>query len=280
MFRSPFWRLAIAVLCALLGAILGFSNVASAHMIRVHDDTCPNSGSSNYYYAQAYQCYPNGITGVAGRITVDAPFVDKNDPSAHSLAEIAIISETPDRMIAAAIEVGWIVSPSMFNGSMKPHLFVFLSRNGQDPGCWDACGFVPVADPPYQVGAEIQPTDTPLQFAILYQSSNDRWWVRVGNGFVGYFPGNLWNGQFRSGNKAEWYGEVESTMTLPCTQMGNGRTVPDPLSATMTEIGVVTTSSPFQYADPQYLISSSMYYDLGTLSSGHGFYFGGPGATC
>jgi hypothetical protein len=213
-------------------------------------------------------------------MTVDVPVVNPNDLSGpHSLAEIAIISETPDRVIAGAIETGWVVWPSKFNGSKTPHLFVFMSRNGQDPNCWNSCGFVPVDNPTYKVGREMKPTDTPLQFAILYQSSNDLWWIRVGDGFVGYFPGKLWNGNFRLGNKAEWYGEVTSGTILPCSWMGNGRTAADPSSALMTEIGVVTTNSPFQYANPEYLITSSQYYDLSTYPPGHGFHFGGPGAT-
>lgn len=235
---------------------------------------CLGSAASGFLYVLEYQCFITGKeVGAYTKMTIEQPIVDNRDPSDHSLAEIAVVAKSPLR----ALEEGWAVAPGLFNGSKTPHLFVFPSFGSQDEKCWNACGWVQVSKTHYP-GMELTPTSTPMQFGIYYNKGN--WWVNFANDWMGYYPGNLWQNQgyFSSFTTAQWYGEVEYAGFIPCSQMGNGRTGPDPQSAQITDMGMINVDGSQSPAQAAPFISSSMYYDIG-FTSANSFHYGGPGGT-
>ncbi|WP_412748142.1 neprosin family prolyl endopeptidase [Krasilnikovia sp. M28-CT-15] len=131
----------------------------------------------------------------------------------HTLAELSVQSADG----AQIAEVGWTVDRTV-NGDSDPHLFVYHWVNRKET-CYNACGFV-------QYSQTVKPGDTlpdnaNKKFGI--QHFNDAWWVAYDTEWLGYFPDSLWNGQFSRTGQVQYFGEVASPSTQPCSHMGNGK---------------------------------------------------------
>jgi hypothetical protein len=156
-------------------------------------------------------------TGASVSLRIEKPSVGKRD--VHSLSELAL------RTAKGVLEVGWTVDPSIFKDT-NPHLFVFPTKDQQDPACYNACGFTPVAGATIHAGAAL-PVGGIHRFGAYHSSAHKEWELFYGNKEFGFVPdsdlGDL-GSNGRAGAIAV-YGEViaDHTPPTPCTQMGDGK---------------------------------------------------------
>jgi hypothetical protein len=213
----------------------------------------------DYFYNAAYQT--GSATGSQAKFTQHQPVVGVQDY--HSLIEMS--GESADG--SNIIEVGWTVDPGL-NGDDLPHLFVFHWVNS-NPTCYNGCGFVQVSETRFP-GMPVTVTTTPQKYAFKWDGSN--WWVGYQGEWIGYFPGDLWNGEFARLGFSQWFGEVASGSTEPCTQMGSGEFGSGIGSAKVgsEKFGGSSAAQPGAITDPQYFALGSFYKST--------FKLGGPGA--
>ena len=188
-------------------------------------------------------------TGVSVLMKVESPVVNTASTEEHSLQEIALQNTAR----TSTVEIGWTVDPQL-NGDSRPHLFVYHWVDGQE-SCYNGCGFVQVS-PAIRPGMPL-PSHMAANFAIRNISGD--WWVFFQNLPVGYFPGSLWSGGYKTAQVVSVFGEVaEDVSDSPsCTQMGNGRFGSDGGSSWIRDYRVfgstdeprltVTATSPSQY---------------------------------
>ncbi|WP_242624935.1 neprosin family prolyl endopeptidase [Krasilnikovia cinnamomea] len=169
----------------------------------------PRAGSQvNFLYGVGSQ---NAETdGAYANFSIAKPKLASGD--FHTLAELSVQSADG----AQIVEVGWTVDRTV-NGDSDPHIFVYHWVNRKET-CYNACGFV-------QYSQTVKPGDTlpeggNKRFGI--QHYNDAWWVAYDTEWLGYFPDSLWNGQFTRSGQVQFFGEVASPSTQPCSHMGNG----------------------------------------------------------
>ncbi|WP_412738930.1 neprosin family prolyl endopeptidase [Krasilnikovia sp. MM14-A1259] len=184
------------------------------------------------------------------------------DGDFHTLAELSV--RTADGLQVA--EVGWNVDRAV-NGDSDPHLFVYHWVNNQE-SCYNACGFV-------QYSQTVKPGDTlpegnNKKFGI--QHFNGAWWVAYDTEWLGYFPDSLWNGQFTRTGLVQYFGEVASPVTRPCSQMGNGQGADN---AAATRVGSVSFLNGPD-VDLNVRVQGGVY-GVSKLSA-RTFRYGGPGA--
>ena len=161
-----------------------------------------------YHYATAYQYVQS--EGSYANLVIGKPKLADDDY--HTLAEIAV--QTADTK--QTVEVGWTVDRGV-NGDEDPHLFVYHWVDGKET-CYNACGF-------RQYSKSVIPGDTlPVgvskRFGIQYY--NGAWWIAYDSEWVGYFEDKLWNVPFTKSGLVQWFGEVASTSSKPCSAMGTG----------------------------------------------------------
>ncbi|WP_412734766.1 neprosin family prolyl endopeptidase [Krasilnikovia sp. MM14-A1259] len=217
----------------------------------------------NYFYSVGTQNVSLGgllFNGTYANFTIAKPELAEGDY--HSLAELSVQSIDG----AQVAEVGWTVDRTI-NGDSDPHLFVYHWVNhGQT--CYNACGFVGYSQ-------NIKPGDTLPQGVtkqLGIQHYNGAWWVAYDTEWVGYFPDSLWNGQFTLTGTVQYFGEVASPNSQPCTDMGNGL----PASSTSAaRIGSVSFLSALDVNLTTYATPS--LYTVNQLSN-RTFRYGGPGA--
>jgi hypothetical protein len=213
----------------------------------------------SYFYASTHQY----ATATGARASLSQP-----DPALvydyHSVGEIA--AESADGL--QIVEVGWTVDPGL-NGDTLPHLFVFHWLDGV-PTCYNGCGFVQVSTT-ITPGMALAVTTTPQAYAIRYRLGG--WWIRYQKQWVGYFPGSIWSGSYTQLGLAQWFGEIASSSTTPCSDMGNGRFGHQSGAASMTAIRLFGGPSPS--ISPT--VPTPSYYDDGHLKASS-FTYGGPGA--
>ena len=175
-----------------------------------------------YFYAVGKQ---SAVTdGVSALFTVATPKVGPNDW--HSLAEIAVQSEDEQQIV----EVGWTVDRKTF-GDDQTHLFVYHWVDGKE-SCYN-CDFVPYSKAEAKVGMVLAKDPSKL-FGI--ERNNGAWWIAYDTEWIGSFPDKLWNGSFTQSGLVQVFGEVASTTTTPCSQMGNGKTPDDSEAAKLSSV--------------------------------------------
>jgi hypothetical protein len=142
--------------------------------------------------------------------------------------------------------------------------------------------------PDTKIPSEQIPAGQPLKLRIHYDSSpaieSGRWYVSVNDKDVGYYRGNDWSGPcgaFKP-DRIQWYGEVSSTTTTPCAEMGNGYSGSDSRAVGFSQLkSAPSTEHPLRHivvTDPN-LYSS----DRGTSGKNYGefdgdaFRYGGSG---
>ncbi|MEY9854663.1 hypothetical protein ABH935_000260 [Catenulispora sp. GAS73] len=154
-------------------------------------------------------------TGVSVLMKVEAPAVNPAQTGEHSLQEIALQNTAR----TSTVEIGWTVDPEL-NGDARSHLFVYHWVDGQE-SCYNGCGFVQVS-PIIRPGMALPP-HIAANFAIRTIDGN--WWVYFADLPVGYFPGSLWKGTYKTAQVVSVFGEVAENQadTPSCTQMGDGR---------------------------------------------------------
>jgi hypothetical protein len=224
----------------------------------------PDNGSDddvNYLYNVGSQAAETD--GIYANLTVGKPALAKNDY--HTLTELALQSADGQQIV----EVGWTVD-RVVNGDDDPHLFVFHWIN-RKPTCYNACGFVPYSKN-VTAGATLT-YDVTKKFGIQY--FNNAWWIAYDTEWIGYFPEALWNDEgikFSRSGLVQVFGEVASTTTKPCSEMGNGQT-PDKSTAARAASISYLNGPP----EAMNVRSTSDVYAVNPLTT-RTFRFGGPGA--
>jgi Neprosin len=187
---------------------------------------------------------------------------------AYANLEISVQSADGQQIV----EVGWTVDRTV-NGDDDPHLFVYHWVD-RVPSCYNACGWVQYSKT--TTPGDTMPKDVTRRFGI--QHANGGWWVAYDTEWIGYFPDALWNGTYTRSGVQQFFGEVASSSTKPCSQMGNGLDANREAGA--ARIGSVTQ---LNGPDPSVAVrtfgpdtKTSSPYPALALSS-RTFRFGGPG---
>jgi hypothetical protein len=195
---------------------------------------------------------------------VQSPWVDTADW--HSLAELAVQSADGQQII----EIGWrIYRPD----DQTPRLFIYHWINGQTTCYNSGCGFVQSTSTTIKPGMTLASSSTPVQFAIEYFQGN--WWYGYNGTWFGYLPGSLWNGTFTKAGLVQIFGEISSTRSRPCTNMGNGIMGTSTSAAAVTGVGYYNSTTAPSLA-PTTADDSTLYNSQ--VTSSNSFRYGGPGA--
>lgn len=225
---------------------------------------CTYRTTSQYFCrAGAYQYVTSD--GAYMSTPVQSPVVPTADY--HSLAELAVESADGQQII----EIGWRVYRPQ---DQTPRLFVYHWINGQTT-CYnkDCAGYVQSTSTTITPGMALTPSSTPTQFAIEYFQGN--WWYGYNGTWFGYLPGSLWGGSFTKAGLVQMFGEVSTTVTRPCTNMGNGVLGTSTSAASVTGIGYYNATA--TSALTRFTPDDSTLYDS-QVSSTNSFRYGGPGA--
>jgi hypothetical protein len=162
----------------------------------------------NYFYAVGSQVA--GSDGAYANLAIGKPYLDEDDY--HTLAEISVQSADGQQIV----EVGWTVDRTV-NGDDDPHLFVYHWVD-RTQSCYNACGWVQYSKTATP-GATL-PIDVSKRFGI--QHANGGWWVAYDTEWIGYFPDDLWKGEYTRSGVQQFFGEVAASSSKPCSEMGNG----------------------------------------------------------
>lgn len=221
------------------------------------------AATANYFYAIGSQTADSD--GFFVNASIARPTLDSADY--HTLAEIAVQSADGKQVV----EVGWTVDKAL-NGDTDPHLFVFHWVNDEST-CYNGCGWV-------QYSKNVKPGDTlatgAKRFGVQYASG--AWWVSFDSEFIGYFPDSLWSSAGTTFTKAglvQVFGEVASTTTKPCSDMGNGALGTDKTAAAMGSGSYINGLLSLDLNVRPYPVTD--YYNTNKLST-RSFQYGGPGA--
>jgi hypothetical protein len=211
----------------------------------------------NFFYSKATQIA--ATDGTYGDITVAKPVLNAED--GHTLVEISVQSTEGD-----IVEVGWNVDRSV-NPDADPHLFVYHWVKNV-PTCYNTCDWTPY-DKTVQPGMTL-PTGATKRFGI--QHANGSWWIWYDKAWIGSFSDKLWGGTFTKVAAQQYFGEVATYETEPCSEMGNGLFASNLKAARaegLTLINAGTTTANFTVR------ATSKYYT--TVAEGPDvFRFGGP----
>jgi hypothetical protein len=228
---------------------------------------CYYGACYNYVAGRQYAWY---ATGASVDLWRARPSLDPNDPNAHSLQELAVQSSDELQIV----EVGWTVDRSL-NGDDAPHLFVYHWVDG-NTSCYNGCGFVSTSTK--VVPGEKMPSGGYSNFQINHVG--DEWQISLDGTMFGYFPDSLWgNSTFTQPLLIQAFGEVASTSTPTCNQMGTGKFAESPASSSMRNFTLLgPTVSPTNLFAPGYeLVTNPQWYDAGNLQP-TGYSLGGPGS--
>jgi len=222
-----------------------------------------------YNYVAGRQ-YAYSATGASVDLWRGRPGLDPNDPNSHSLQELAV--QSVDQL--QIVEVGWTVDRGL-NGDSAPHLFVFHWVDG-NPTCYNGCGFV-------QTSTSIEPgMQLPSGGFSTFQINHvgDQWQISLDGTTFGYFPDSLWGtSTFTQPLLIQAFGEVASTSTPTCNQMGTGKFAESPASSSIEDFTLLgPTTSPTNLFAPGFeLVTNPQWYDDSHLLP-TGFWLGGPGS--
>ncbi|HET7046181.1 MAG TPA: neprosin family prolyl endopeptidase [Gaiellaceae bacterium] len=240
---------------------------------RADDGVTPAADGSICYFGACYNYvagrqYAWYATGASVRLWRGRPGLDPADANSHSLQELAVQSVDGLQIV----EIGWTVDRSL-NGDDAPHLFVYHWIDGI-PTCYDACGFVQTSTA--TVPGMKLPSGAFSTFRI--EHVGDRWQLSLDGTTFGYFPDALWGGTaFTQPLLIQAFGEVASTSTPTCNQMGTGKYADSPASSAITGFTLLgPTPTPVDLA-PALLVTTPEWYDASRVAP-DGFWLGGPGS--
>jgi hypothetical protein len=204
--------------------------------------------------------------GISARLSQPSPSVPSDD--GMSMARIRVLSKDGTQML----EVGWAKDPNRF-GDYNLHLHVMVQ--------WDCymvtavgCGWVQLSAT-RSPGMVLTPTSAAQEFAI--KSDGTVWQVYYQGEYIGYVPSSHWSPPFTQMGRAEWMGEVDTSVLPPCNfAMGNGLFGTQAGAATVTAMKVIKTDGTSQNAAATVFVTNPPYYNVGSFT-GSSFAYGGPG---
>lgn len=187
-----------------------------------------------------------------------------NDPylspySDHTLFELAVINQSQGNIV----EVGWRKSINT-DGT---EIFVYQWKNNR-PSCYNGCGWVQYSKN-YYPGMPSSKDNSTKSFGILLWEGD--WWIWYDREWMGYYPGTIWDRQFISGTKINYFGEVASWKAQTNTVMGIGAIIA-PL--VLPYNAPVTTG--LTYASVLTISTTPEMYDINKISN-YLYHYGGCG---
>jgi Neprosin len=198
------------------------------------DPGCPLA-SATHLYSVVKHTVPRA-TGMSAILTVWDPDVSAGE---FSLSQLWGASGDPCNHTEQTIEAGWI---KLANEGFT-RLFVYYTPDYYTTGCFDTCAFVSVANayiiPGYSGNLYTSSfTGTKYQIQLTWLQKGGDWWLYyadvnadgsfIGGGWIGYFPGTLFNaaGISTGITEADFGGEVYPVNLVnphTATDMGSGR---------------------------------------------------------
>lgn len=243
--------------------------------------------TTNYFYNLGRQTLtaPDKSTGMSGNLRIQKPFLASGDY--HSLAEIAVQSADSKQIV----EVGWTVDRTTNSACTPtpackddPYIFVgnwvngvFRGYNSSSPD-WVDYASNPV-NPGPATGSLASVVDLSKQFNI--QISGGNWWIGYDLQWLGYFKASAWTGvspAFDGGYLHQAFGEVASSITKPCTDMGSGvlGTATTGIPARLGSLNLLTTPTAENFVASVQPSTASSVYAVNALSATT-IAYGGPG---
>ncbi|KAL9298768.1 putative neprosin [Arabidopsis thaliana] len=151
-----------------------------------------------------------------------------------SLSQIWITSGSYDRNDLNSIEVGWHVSPDLYQDN-KSRLFIYWTSDTYNvTGCYNLqCrGFIQTSNT-IILGGTITPVSTfegkqfEITVSVWKDQESENWWLSLGSNhsLVGYWPSTIFP-NLAYADDVQWGGEVVNSQSLgrhTTTQMGSGR---------------------------------------------------------
>jgi hypothetical protein len=253
--------------------------------------TCSLLGDHWHCYVQAARTFPSASAhGVSGVFNAPASLagVAAGD---YSIGQVALESAS------AAIEFGWIVSPSNY-GNAQPHIFLALRRSNPLVGtdiCFLGLPNATPSNPPCPTSSYEQrstvnkpgmlASSSPTTYHVGY--FNGAWWVQYGNEWMLRVFESYWGslpGTFSAGSRVSWFGET-GYASKDCTPLGNGTKGSTTGSTSITNMYYETMRNGNSVAlaaqVPTLTVSDSRYWDSAVVSRDslgiNGFRYGGPG---
>lgn len=187
------------------------------------------SAADPHKYAHAWQQVP--CVGTEGTVNTWRPFVQWSNE--FSLGQLWLVRG--DGTGRQTIEVGAQTFFDLYH-DWEPHLFIFYTTNGYTGSGDNIGGYNTDVDGWVQVSTSVYPglrladsVDGGEQYelALKVQLFGGNWWVRVGNEWMGYYPGGLYSasGLASGADYVDWGGEIVDTLDHPeptATWMGSG----------------------------------------------------------
>lgn len=236
-----------------------------------NDDSSFSSLSScstdKYYWAGAVQG-KTSTTGYGVHATLSIHNPSLRVACDQSTGQISVVKGSNTSVVETGVRKWW---------HSYPKLIISHWRNG---GYFDDDGFV-YTHPTYSNHMNLSSyVGTNRQFSIRYNSAQGNWWIWFNNGWVGYFPGSLWNGTFTRADVHHWYGEVLSADDVepPRTHMGSGYRPPSSLAAIMHSMWTLDVNGVWGVHSTNYgtIITDWDYYDI-QFTSTNSIRYGGNG---
>ncbi len=229
--------------------------------------TEPAPGQGNvvrYHYAGARQYAETD--GTYANLVIGKPKLAQDDY--HTLAEIAVQSADGRQIV----EVGWTIDRGV-NGDVDPHLFVYHWVDGKAT-CYNGCGYVQYSKS--VIAGDTLPVGVSKRFGIQFHEG--AWWIAYDSEWVGYFPESLWEVPFSRSGLIQWFGEVASRSTTPCSGMGTGSGAHLTSAARIGTIALLGGPEPAVTFQAESADTDVPAYVVNPLSD-RTFRYGGPGAT-
>jgi Neprosin len=169
-------------------------------------------------YAFTYQNVDN--LGPSTNINLWSPYVDTSQNEVFSLAQLWTVGLSSAPVQTA--EAGWQNFPAMY-GSENSALFIYWTADGyNNTGCYNlTCpGFVQV-DNTYHLGVGFTNYSSfggsQYEIRLQYDLYQGNWWLRVGDTWIGYYPGSIYQGGqlSQNSNLLEFGSESVGTTVWP-----------------------------------------------------------------
>ncbi|KAL9246709.1 hypothetical protein vseg_020208 [Gypsophila vaccaria] len=163
--------------------------------------------------------------GLSGNINLWNP---KVKPDQYSSTCIYVASENGND--TDVIQVGWMVSPTVYPNSTDTRLYGYWTKDGgKSTGCYNTqCpGFVQTSTEVY-LGTVLSPISSRdgqqyfIDVEIQQDNQTKNWWLHFQGNAVGYWPAELFTPLQSVATRAGWGGEVFGPPTEVSTEMGSG----------------------------------------------------------
>ncbi|KAJ4889752.1 hypothetical protein Rs2_29500 [Raphanus sativus] len=213
-------------------------------------------------------------------------------PGEFSLAQTWLASG--DRTHLNTIEAGLQVYPGKY-GDYNVRLFVYWTADGyQKTGCYntDCSGFVQRSSV-ITVGGSFNPVSVyngnqyELSMLIWKDRGSGNWWLRIGEEFVGYWPGQLFNSIGSGATVVQWGGEIVNLATggqHTTTDMGSGHFAEEGFGKASYFRNLMTVDGTNTLREPQGvnpIVTNANCYNIKAGQAGTtwgvNFFYGGPG---